>query len=258
MDFDARYPRRFGCPAEAVLLDAAGTLIRPREPIEQTYAAAARRFGVELDPGKLLQSFDAVLDEMPDLAFHPRSTEHLHCKERGWWQDFVRRVVRLAGCSRGGDFDGFFETLYEHYAQSHAWECFFDVLPVLRALRAKDCKLAVVSNFDSRLPGILRDLGIWGYMDAVVYSSEAGSAKPDPAIFKKALAALGVPAEQALHVGDNPRDDVAGAAAAGIRGLLIRRDNLPLSGSGSDSVIGSLADLVVRSDGGNALPLSDP
>jgi putative hydrolase of the HAD superfamily len=41
-------------------------------------------------------------------------------------------------------------------------------------------------------------------------------AKPDPAIFKAALDALGVPSSEAAFVGDSPLNDVAGAQALGI------------------------------------------
>jgi putative hydrolase of the HAD superfamily len=242
---------------DSVLLDAAGTLIRPREPVEETYGAAARRFGVELDLDKLPRAFDAVLDDMPDLAFDWTSMDELRRRERDWWRDFVRRVIGSAGGHRVGDFDGFFETLYEHYTQGRVWECFPDVPPALNALRARGCKLAVVSNFDSRLPRILREVGLWDQMDAVVYSSEAGSAKPDPVIFKKALAQLGVSAERAIHVGDNPRADIGGATAAGIGGLLIRRGQLPAS-EWSDSTIASFAHLIALIDGAHSSPLRVP
>jgi len=232
--------------AEAVLLDAAGTLIRPREPVEQTYAAAARRFGVELDVALLPQTFKAVFEAMPDLAFTWTSLEELRRQERDWWRDLVRRVVDLAGSSPVRDFDGFFEALFQYYNRGGAWECFPDVLPALIALHNRGCRLNVVSNFDSRLPRILRELKIGDQMDAVVYSSAAGSAKPDPLIFEKALAALGITAKQAIHVGDNPRADVAGAAAAGVAGLLIRRDGCAASSSKSE--IGSLEELFDRFD----------
>ncbi|MGC1799227.1 MAG: HAD hydrolase-like protein, partial [Solirubrobacterales bacterium] len=48
-------------------------------------------------------------------------------------------------------------------------------------------------------------------------------------IFTAALELAGVEADEALHVGDTPEEDVAGARAAGIRPLLIDRH-----GSGGD------------------------
>jgi putative hydrolase of the HAD superfamily len=240
-------PGRSACPVEAVLLDAAGTLISPVQPVGETYAAVAKQFGVELDPDTLAHAFVAVLGDMPALAFDWVSRKELHCRELDWWRTLVGRVVGSTG-ARFDDFEGFFETLYRYYERSIAWESFPDVYAVLRALKAGGFKLAVVSNFDSRLPGILQDLGIVDLVDAVVYSSEAGSAKPDPLIFNQALAALGVTAERAIHVGDSLQADIRGAAAAGIEGLLIRRGYA--SAVGSESVIRSLEELLLWVDGG--------
>lgn len=51
----------------------------------------------------------------------------------------------------------------------------------------------------------------------IVDSTVVGVSKPDPAIFRPALAALGVAAAQALYVGDTVHADVAGARAAGLQ-----------------------------------------
>lgn len=224
----------------AVLLDAAGTLIRPREPVSETYAAVARRYGVALDVDKLAQAFASVFRDMPQLAFEWASPEELHEQERAWWRLLVQRVIDSTG-NFSGDFDGYFAALYAHYAQGDAWRCFPEVPDVLARLRDKGYRLAVVSNFDSRLPGILRAVGIDAFMDAIIYSSRAGSAKPDPAIFQQALDALGIAPEQALHVGDSVEADVGGAKAAGLKALLISRGRVPVAGS--EQVIRSLADL---------------
>lgn len=236
----------FGLRLEAVLLDAAGTLIRPREPVGETYAGMARRFGAKLDPGRLSRTFPEILADMPDLAFAWTSTAELQRRERDWWRALVGRVLDRVG-GNVGDFEGFFDALYRYYAKGCAWESFPEVPLVLSALRAQGCRLAVVSNFDSRLPGILRDLGLADSVDAIIYSSKAGSAKPDPVIFQAALAALRVSPQAAIHVGDSPLADVGGAAAAGIVGLLIGRGYTPelgFEGMVPDRVIGSLTELL--------------
>ena len=60
-----------------------------------------------------------------------------------------------------------------------------------------------------------------------VASAELGAAKPERAIFEHALALAGVGAERAWHVGDDLRDDVEGARAAGIRAVLLARGGSP-------------------------------
>jgi putative hydrolase of the HAD superfamily len=106
----------------------------------------------------------------------------------------------------------------------------------LRALAGLGIPLGVVSNSDGTVQAELCRLGICyapgGVPDGqnpeppaggvevgvVVDSAVAGVAKPDPAIFRIALDALGVPADRSvLHVGDSLRYDVAGALAAGLQ-----------------------------------------
>jgi len=58
-------------------------------------------------------------------------------------------------------------------------------------------------------------------VDAILDSTHVGVAKPDPAIFRMALDILGVPPERAVHIGDTPAADIAGARAAGVRPVLV-------------------------------------
>ncbi|XP_062191754.1 uncharacterized protein LOC133895452 isoform X2 [Phragmites australis] len=77
-------------------------------------------------------------------------------------------------------------------------------------------KLAVVSNFDTRLRKLLKDLNVSDMFDAIVVSSEVGFEKPAPDIFKIALNKIGVEASNAVHVGDDETADKAGANAIGL------------------------------------------
>jgi putative hydrolase of the HAD superfamily len=90
---------------------------------------------------------------------------------------------------------------------------------LLESLRARGLKLGLVSNaFD---PGWLlhRDLeqmGLAQRLDFSVFSSEVGKRKPHPAIFERALGALGVEPENALFVGDRLYEDIRGAGELGM------------------------------------------
>lgn len=214
--------RNAGRRFHTVLLDAAGTLIEPASPVADTYARIARELGAELGIDTLSRAFVEVFASMPKLAFSCDSASELHRMEYQWWRDLVLRVVQRCGVTMD-EFDEYFGQLYWYYAQGDAWVCYPEVNSVLSQLRASRYHLAVVSNFDSRLPGVLRELGIAQYMDDVVYSSEAGSAKPDKGIFHLALERLGVAAQGAIHVGDSVEADLNGARSAGIDSLLVDR-----------------------------------
>lgn len=54
------------------------------------------------------------------------------------------------------------------------------------------------------------------YLDHCFFSDEVGTPKPFAPIFQAALSATGVPAQQAVHIGDLRRTDIAGARNAGM------------------------------------------
>ena len=102
-----------------------------------------------------------------------------------------------------------------------------DTVPTLQHLRDAGFKLAIVSNWDTPLDPLTERLGIAHYFDIIVASHDARvlSAKPDPHIFNYTLAAVEVSAAEAVHVGDTYEADIVGARNAGIRPILIDRDN---------------------------------
>lgn len=209
-------------PVNAITLDAAGTLIFPREPVAKTYARIARQHGGYLDASKVYPAFSHALNTMPPMAC-PRQDQHrLGDWEFGWWRTLVRSVVDE--CGEVLAFDAFFEALYSYYAQPNEWALFAEVISTIDSMRARGLRIGVLSNFDSRLAPILSHLGVTQRVDSVVYSTEAGVAKPDPAIFELACQRLEVTAQEVLHIGDNRTADYAGARAAGLQALWLSRN----------------------------------
>jgi putative hydrolase of the HAD superfamily len=103
------------------------------------------------------------------------------------------------------------------------WHVFEESLEVVSALASR-YPLALVS--DSQEPYLLPELrrsGLAEHFKAVVVSSRYGYRKPDPRLFQRALAQLGIAAADAVYIGDSRERDVAGAASAGIRPILVAR-----------------------------------
>ena len=227
----------------AVTFDAAGTLFGIAEPVGETYARVAARHGIRVPASKADAGFRRAFSTAPPLAFPGASPTRLATHERAWWYTIVRRA--LGTPASGPAFDACFDELYEYFATAAAWRVFPDVPGALAALRAHGLRLAVVSNFDARLDGLLEGLGIRRLLDAVVCSSHAGSAKPDPAIFGAALAALDVPASVTLHAGDDLVADVLGARTAGLSAVLVCRSGPPPALPPDVEAIASLTELSV-------------
>jgi phosphoglycolate phosphatase-like HAD superfamily hydrolase len=92
----------------------------------------------------------------------------------------------------------------------HSWQ----VRPGLAELLAEASRtgtlLAVVSNtlYGSAHRDFLERAGLADRFSVQMYSDEAGVRKPNPELLRRAVGALGVPAEQAWYVGDTLSRDV--------------------------------------------------
>ncbi|HKT60325.1 MAG TPA: HAD-IA family hydrolase, partial [Gemmatimonadales bacterium] len=135
------------------------------------------------------------------------------------------------------------ELLTQVHAEQHLWcDVAADAHEALARLRHAGLKLGIVSNSDGRVEEALVAAGLRPYFDVVVDSTLAGVEKPDPAIFRAALDALGVAAAEALYVGDLYEVDVVGANAAGIPAVLLAPPGAPRPLG--CAVVGSLRALV--------------
>jgi HAD superfamily hydrolase (TIGR01549 family) len=97
--------------------------------------------------------------------------------------------------------------------------------PRVLATLAERYRLGVVTNFDHAptVRSILLRDGLDSYFDTVIISSEIGWRKPHGTMFGTAIERLGIPAADALFVGDNFELDVVGASRAGLTAVWYQR-----------------------------------
>ncbi|MGP8079364.1 MAG: HAD family hydrolase, partial [Dehalococcoidales bacterium] len=100
---------------------------------------------------------------------------------------------------------------------------FDDVIDTLKSLKAQGLKLGLLTNLQTEVSSMCRELGIADYLDFTVTSAEVGADKPQPPIFLKALNLARVNAAEAIHVGDQYQNDVLGARRVGITPILLDR-----------------------------------
>ncbi|MBN2550466.1 MAG: HAD family hydrolase [Anaerolineales bacterium] len=96
-----------------------------------------------------------------------------------------------------------------------------EVPKTLQALKDAGFRLGVLSNRSKPYDKEIRDLGLADFFELVLAACEVEAWKPDPLIFLHGLERLGVPANQAVYVGDNYFADVVGAKNAGLRPILL-------------------------------------
>ncbi|MGN9811618.1 HAD-IA family hydrolase [Micromonospora sp. BQ11] len=231
----ARASRR---PVEGVLLDFHGTLAQV-EDSQAWVTAAAAACGVELERARATALADRLLTAgraggpLP-ARVPPRLAElwadrdlypHAH---RGAYTGLAETV--------DAGIEGFADALYDRLLVPEGWVPYPDTAPTLAALREAGVRVAVVSNIGFDIRPIFASWGLDGLVDAFALSYEVGRCKPDPGIFWRACAMIGVEPERALMVGDTPAD--AGAVAAGCAVLV-----LPAAEAGRANGLGAVLDL---------------
>lgn len=97
---------------------------------------------------------------------------------------------------------------------------------VLRTLRSAGLKTGLITN--ATMPMWMRDselkaTGLLELLDVRLTAGDVGKFKPHTKPFQEALERLRVSADEAVFIGDQVHDDVAGAQAAGMRAVWIRR-----------------------------------
>ena len=94
-----------------------------------------------------------------------------------------------------------------------------DIRPCLEALSERGLRLGIVCDVGFTGGELLRDFldreGLLEHFSGWAFSDEVGHYKPSPQIFEAALAALGAQPDEAVHVGDLRRTDIAGARRSG-------------------------------------------
>jgi putative hydrolase of the HAD superfamily len=219
-------------PLRAVTLDATGTLIASGA-MGEIYAEVLGRHGVTVSAPEVQRIFPVVWKELDCRT--PQGSDRFTSfpgGSRGFWSRLVERLCELLDAGKPGPFAA--AELFHRFSRPEAWTVYPDAVPALDAMRARGLRLAVISNFDERLPDLLSSLDLAQRVDCIVTSSALGIAKPNPAIFHHALERLGVEASAAVHVGDHRLEDLEGAQAAGMEALLLDRSERGTAGACGD------------------------
>lgn len=194
----------------ALTFDAHGTLIAPQPSVGAVYAEIAARHGIERTAAELDAAFPAAFAAARSAWRVPYGADD---------EDAVRFWARVMDGAFGhGLPTELVWDAYDAFAEKSRWRVLPGAREALALAREAALPLAVVSNFDRRLVGLLEAHGLTPFT-AVVTSTAVGRAKPDPAPLLEACRRMGVPPARVLHIGDSEREDGAMCAAAGARWL---------------------------------------
>jgi HAD superfamily hydrolase (TIGR01509 family) len=195
----------------AVMFDWRGTLVACPSPTAWV-GAALRRIGRDDGPAPVARTWAAIEEAAgdPDRLDAPG----VDCDA------VVHRDTYFGVFADAGLDAELADALYAVESDPAHNPFAVDVAPTLRAIARSGVRIAVVSDIHFDLRPAFGAGGMAGVVDVFVLSFEQGVQKPDPAIFRLALDALGTTPGQTLMVGDRPRPD-GGAVEAGMPTLLL-------------------------------------
>lgn len=198
-------------PVEAVLFDLDDTLCSYRQDGATVLEAAFDRAGVP-------PSFEAA-DYYARYGEYLGASEDIHdlrarcfgdlASEAGHGRETGRRVAEA----------------YAEIRDQRAVDPLPGAIETVEDLRGEGVPIGLVTNGD---PGMqrrkLEAVGLADAFDTVVFAGYDTAPKPDPAPFERALDALDTAPARAVHVGNSPSSDVAGAHAAGVGSVWVPAD----------------------------------
>ncbi len=199
---------------QAIFFDIGDTLVFDDPPLKARLVSAAQSAGITLDPARLPEALRAaeafalkryVAGTVWDAPGALRETAGV------LWYSFGLPPLND---SQWNVFASVFASLpFTRYVPPEA-------IALLKELKQRGFMLGAISDWEDTLPGVLSDLGLLDYFDALSVSAVVGETKPNRPIFEDALAQVHLPPSACLHIGDWYELDAAGARAAGMNTLL--------------------------------------
>ena len=199
-------------PVQAVLIDFYGTICAgDREAVERACRRIVQTLGLPLTPDEFAVQWGRRFFEVVEASNHDAFRTLHEC-------ELLSLRQTLAGYGMEPDPAPFVAELEAYWHDPPIYEDAVDFL--------SSCKLPIccVSNADAEpLHTAIRKHGL--RFDAVVCSEDVRSYKPSAGIFQRALEAVGVTPDAAVHIGDSLHSDISGARGVGMRAVWIRRES---------------------------------
>ncbi|GAB0090242.1 hypothetical protein DMENIID0001_049450 [Sergentomyia squamirostris] len=171
---------------------------------------------------------------------HPNFGLKTNIGWENWWRQLIVGSFRETGALESDEkLLRIADHVVDIFKTSTSWQHCYGSVELLNYLKLKQqigtkgpriknegtpFKIGVISNFDQRLETLLRNMKLFQYFDFIVGSYDAGSMKPDPEIFLKAMESSkfdDLKPDECLHIGNSTRIDYLGARHIGWNSALI-------------------------------------
>jgi len=210
---------------KAVIFDLHHTLIRLYPSRGVIYQNVLKKYGLRCQPKKIKRAFNDVWREYGNKRISNEHAKHHNEKKiEKWWLDFHHRMLVKLGYN-----DKSKSTLIntaisnKFYTNPKTHRMYADAKKILKMLKIKETKLALVTNGYKSTRKIIDGLGMKKYFDCIIISSEVSISKPNPKIFQLVAKTFNLKPEEILCVGDSYPTDIVGAKLASCGAAIIDR-----------------------------------
>ena len=216
----------------AISLDAMGTVIFLKRSAQEVYGEILKGLGYDAEkigpltrePGLFRRYWKEAESRLPPAFLRDHVDRFAHYPDApcAFW-GLIFRVMFEDLKLPANEVTRAVEAAYFRFSQTDLWAVEPTLTELVEFCAGERVKLFVTSNWDFRLPKILRDLGIEPFFSQVITSALVGYEKPSERIFRYLATAAGCAPGQILHVGDRMEHDVRGAESAGLRAALFAK-----------------------------------
>lgn len=208
---------------KAVFFDLYQTLVRYEPPREEIEAKVLKDFGIAVSPAALSRPIivadEFIYNEIARRPLSDRSGE----EKMALYAQYQGILLREADIKYDQKI---IPSLLGAMMQSRMDLVLFDdVTPVLDDLKGRGLILGLISNIEQDMTETLARLKLPSWLKIIVTSQDVAAGKPSPEIFQEALRRAGVRPPEAIYVGDQYQVDIIGANGAGMKGILVDRNN---------------------------------
>lgn len=217
----------------ALLFDVNGTLIdiETDEGLEEIYRAIAHFLmyqGITLHRWEVRDLYLQIMQRQRAAS----AEKFVEWDATAVWREFLEKTgsdyTRSLTAEKLAQLPLFLAELHRGIARKRL-RPYPQVQETLEQLRSR-YHLAVVSDAQSAYAvSELHAVGLLDYFNPVIVSGDYGYRKPDPRLFQKALAVLGVRPEQALYIGNDMYHDIWGAQEVGMKAIMISYNHADIS-----------------------------
>jgi putative hydrolase of the HAD superfamily len=171
-------------------------------------------------------TLDAVRPAMQSgFPWHSSEPHPQLSTSTAWWQlveGLLARAYEMVGFTTSRALELAADAHYLYVDHRVGWQLFEDVVPELGRLNDQGWRHVILSNHVPELRQLVDGLELRPFFDRVICSAETGFEKPHPGAF--AAAVEGYEGDGPVWmIGDSYTADIAGAEAAGLNAILVRR-----------------------------------